>query len=164
MIRRGYCHQWNRSVTLFNNAYDVRIFIKERKESLMSQAVFRFICRIITGFVLAVFIAVSAGAVDNADVYDTVELKNGDKVTGTVLTDTFTLTTPYSFVVLKKDQISEIKLQPESEFDALIELNTGGTLTGTLEETSLSFKLISGKTISLEKEECKKIIVRRDSE
>lgn len=130
----------------------------------MSQTVFRSIYRIIMGFVLAVFIAVSAGAVDNADVYDAVELKNGDKVTGTVLTDTFTVTTPYSFVVLKRDQISEIKLQSEGEFDALIELSTGGILTGTIEETSLSFKLISGKTISLEKEECKKIILRRKNE
>ena len=116
------------------------------------------------GLALSVSISISAGAVDEADVYDTVELKNGDKVTGTVLTNTFTVTTPYSFVVLEKDQISEIQFHSEGEFEALIELNTGGTLTGMIEETSLSFKLISGKIIKLEKEECKKIILRRKNE
>ena len=130
----------------------------------MSKIDFGSIYRIIMGLALSVSIAVSAGAVDDADVFDTVELKNGDKLTGTVLDNTFTLTTPYTLVTLKKDQISEIKPHPEIQNEDVIELNVGGTLTGTIEEPSLSFKLISGKTISLDMEQCRKIILRKRNE
>ena len=130
----------------------------------MSKIVFRSIYRIIMGLALAISIAVSAGAVDDADVYDTVELKNGDKLTGTVLNNTIMVTTSYTLITVKKNQISEIKFNPESENDDVIELNVGGTLAGRIEEPSLSFKIISGKIISLEKEQCKKIILRKKSE
>jgi len=130
----------------------------------MAKMAFRSIYRIIMGLTLAASIAVSAGAVDDADVNDTVELKNGDKVTGTVLNNTFTVRTPYTHTILKKDQIAEIKLHSESENGDVIELNVGGTLTGTIEEPGLSFKLISGKIITLEKEQCKKIILKRKNE
>jgi hypothetical protein len=138
--------------------------IFEKKESLMSKIAIGSIYRIIMGLALAVSIAVSAGAADDADVYDTVELRNGDKLTGTVLDNSLTLTTPYTFVNLKKDQISEITPHPESQNEDVIVLSVGGTLTGTIEEPSLSFKLISGETISLDKEQCKKIILRRKNE
>ena len=130
----------------------------------MSNIAIGSIYRIIMGLALSVSIAVSAGAVEDADVYDTVELKNGDKLAGTVLDNNFTLTTPYTLVTLKKDQISEIKPHPESQDEDVIELNVGGTLTGTIEEPSLSFKLISGKTISLDMEQCRKIILRKRNE
>jgi len=130
----------------------------------MSKRTSGSIYRMMLGLAVTLSIAISSGAVDDADVYDTVELKNGDKLTGTVLDDTFTLTTPYSFVTLKKDQISAIKPHSESQNEDVIELNIGGTLTGTIEEPSLSFKLVSGETISLEKEQCKKIILRRRNE
>ena len=130
----------------------------------MSRIAFKSIYLIILNLALAVSITVSAGAVEDTGVSDTVELKNGDKVTGTVLNNTFTITTPYTLVTLKKDQISEIKITPDSENHDVIELTVGGTLAGTIEEPSLSFKLISGKIITLEKEQCKKIILRRKNE
>lgn len=120
------------------------------------------IYRMILGLAVTLSIAISVGAVDDADVYDTVELNNGDQLTGTLLDDTFTLTTPYSFVTLKKEQISAIKPHSESQNEDVIELNVGGTLTATIEESSLSFKLVSGETISIEKEQCKKIILRKN--
>jgi hypothetical protein len=116
----------------------------------MSKIAIGSIYRIIMGLALAVSIAVSAGAADDADVYDTVELRNGDKLTGTVLDNSLTLTTPYTFVNLKKDQISEITPHPESQNEDVIVLSVGGTLTG--------------ETISLDKEQCKKIILRRKNE
>jgi hypothetical protein len=133
------------------------------KESLMSRIAIGSIYRMIIGLALTVSIAVSADA-DDTDVYDTVELKNGDKLTGTVLDNDFTLTTPYTLVNLKKDQISEIKPHAETQNEDVIELNVGGTLTGTIEGPSLSFRLVSGETISLDKEQCKKIILRRKDE
>lgn len=122
------------------------------------------IYRMMLGLAVTLSIAISAGAADDANVYDTVELNNGDQLTGTVLDDTFTLTTPYSFVTLKKDQISTIRPHSESQNEDVIELNVGGTLTGTIEEPSLSFRLVSGETISLDKEQYKKIILRRRNE
>lgn len=120
------------------------------------------IYRMMMCLALIVFIAISAGAVDDPDVYDTIELKDGDKLTGTVLDNTFTLTTPYSLVTLKKDQISAIKPHSENQHEDVIELNVGGTLSGKIEEPSFSFKLTSGEIISLDKEQCKKIILRRN--
>jgi hypothetical protein len=51
----------------------------------MSKIVSGSIYRIMMGLALVVSIALSAGAADDPDVYDTVELQNGDKLTGTVL-------------------------------------------------------------------------------
>ena len=125
----------------------------------MSKKAIRSIYRMIMGLALVGSIAVSAGSIDDADVYDTVELENGDKLSGAVLDNTFTLTTPYTLVTLKKDQISEIRPHAESPNEDIIELNVGGSLTGTIEEPSFSFRLVSGETISLDKEQCRKIII-----
>ncbi len=118
------------------------------------------IFRIVLGVALAISIAVSAGAVEDPNVYDTVELNNGDKLIGTVLDNTFTLSTPYTLVTLKKDQISEIMPHPERQNEDVILLKVGGTLTGTIDEPSLSFELISGETIVLDKRQCKRIILK----
>ncbi|MBN1832795.1 MAG: hypothetical protein JW896_11865 [Deltaproteobacteria bacterium] len=126
----------------------------------MSKIAVESIYRMMMGLALTISIAVSAGAADETNIYDTVELKNGDILTGTVLDNTFTLTTPYSLVTLKKDQISAIKPYSQDQKEDLVELNVGGTLTGTIEELTLSFKKISGETISLDKGQCKKIILR----
>jgi hypothetical protein len=128
----------------------------------MSKIASGSIYRMMMGLALAVSMALFAGAVDDADVYDTVELKNGDKLTGTVLDHTFTLTTPYTLVTLKKEQISAIKPHSEGQNEDVVELNVGGTITGTIEERTLSFKLISGETVSLDKEKCRKIILKRN--
>jgi hypothetical protein len=120
------------------------------------------ICLILFGLVMTLSIAASAGAVDNVSVNDTVELKNGDKLAGTVLNHSFTVITPYTNIALEKDNISEIKIDFESENHDVITLNTGGLMEGTIEEPSLSFKLSSGKVITLEKKECKNIIFNKN--
>lgn len=128
----------------------------------MSKKAMGSIYRMMLGLALTIFIALYAGAADETNAYDTVELKNGDKLTGTVLDNTFTLSTPYSLVTLKKEQITAIKSHSEGQNEDVVELNVGGTITGTIEERTLSFKLISGETISLDKEKCRKIILRRN--
>ena len=130
----------------------------------MQKIAFKSICFIILSLAMTLSIAVTAGAADDTDGYDTAELKNGDKVTGTVLNNTFTVTTPYTSTTLEKDQISEIRINPESENHDVIMLNTGGLLEGTIEESVLSFKLVSGQIISLEKEQCKKILLENNNE
>jgi hypothetical protein len=142
-----------------------QIFIDGKKGASMSKIAFKSIYLLVLGLAMMVSMALSAGAVDDADVvYDVVELKNGEKVTGTLLNDTFTVTTPYSSVTLEKDKISEININPESVNHDVIVLNVGGSLDGTIEEPSLSFKLVSGKIISLGKEQCKKITLKQKNE
>ncbi len=115
---------------------------------------------LVVSMAMIVFISVFAEATDHEDIYDTVELKNGDIVTGTVLNDTFTVTTPYTNATCEKDKISEITIGSEYGNHDVIALKTGGLLEGTIEELSLSFKLVSGEIISLEKRKCKKIILQ----
>ncbi len=128
----------------------------------MSKKAIGSIYRMILGLALTISIALYAGAADETNVNDTVELKNGDILTGTLLDNTFTLSTPYSLVTLKKEQIAAIKLHSKAQNEDVVELNVGGTISGTIEERTLSFKLISGETISLDKEKCRKIILRKN--
>jgi hypothetical protein len=144
-------------ITPFKSWYGALIF-KERKEYLMSKTAFKPVYIVIICLLLEICTTSSAGA---ADVYDTVVLKNGDKITGTLLTDTFTITTPYSAVPLEKDKISEIKINPENKGHDVIALKAGGLVEGTIEELSFSFKTASGENITIEKKECKIIILNK---
>ena len=126
----------------------------------MSKITFKLFYLIIMGMVLAVAVVVSAGAPDDEKVNDKVELKNGDEIIGTVLTDTFTITTPYTAITLERDKIAEISINSEREDHDVVELKEGGLLEGTIEEQNFSFKTDSGKIISIEKEECKKIVLK----
>jgi len=128
----------------------------------MLKKAFKLIYPVFMALLLTLSIAVSVCAANNTNVNDTVELKNGEKLTGTLLTDTFTVSTPYMVVTLDKDKISEISIIPEGKDHDVILLNTGGLVEGTIEELSFSFKLDSGKEISLEKEKCNKIILKRN--
>ena len=115
---------------------------------------------IIMTLLVLISITVSAGTADDADVFDTVKLKNGDKITGKLLTDTFTITTPYSVVPLEKNKISEIKIKPENKDHDVIVLNEGGLVEGTIEELDFLFKTVSGETITLEMDQCTKITIK----
>ena len=124
----------------------------------VSKSIFLFV------FFMSIFVtlASSAAATDNVETYDTVELKNGEKVTGTVLNSTFTIVTPYSNVALEKDDISEIQIDFEPAGHDVVMLNSGGLMEGTIEEPAISFALDSGKTVTLEKKKCKKIIFHKN--
>ena len=126
----------------------------------MFQKALKIFYFIVFSVAMTIFITVSVEAADNSDVYDTVELENGDIATGTVLNDAFTVTTPYTNMTCEKDKIFEITISPESNDHDVIALKAGGLLEGTIEEPALSFKLVSGKIISLETRKCKKIIIR----
>ncbi len=126
----------------------------------MSKKKFNPFYSIFISLALAAFVAISAGAANDADVFDTIELKTGDKVTGTVLTDIFTVSTPYSLITLEKDKISEIRIDTENKNPDVIALTAGGSLEGTIEEADFSFRLISGESVSFEKKLCKKIIIK----
>lgn len=99
-------------------------------------------------------------ASEGADNQDTVELKNGDKITGHVLTDSFTVTSPYSIVTLERDKISEIAIMPEGYNHDIVTLNEAGILEGTIDEASITIKNEKGEKITLKKEECKKIVFK----
>lgn len=121
---------------------------------------FRSIYPVIACFALVLSMTITGSAVYASEAKDTIELKSGDKLRGTLLTDAFTVSTPYSLVTVEKGKISEIRIIPGSANHDIIELNAGGSLEGSIEETAFSFKLDSGKVISIERGQCKKIILK----
>ncbi|NLD37830.1 MAG: hypothetical protein GX654_13265 [Desulfatiglans sp.] len=114
---------------------------------------------LVTLLVIAIF-TVTTFAAGNPDINDTVELKNGDKISGHVLTDSFTVTSPYSIVTLERDKISEIAIMPEGYNHDIVTLNEAGILEGTIDEASITIKNEKGEKITLKKEECKKIVFK----
>ena len=130
----------------------------------MPKIIFKSMCPVVVSLVLAVSIALSAAASEKERAYDSVELKDGKKLTGTFLNDTLTVTTAYTVIPLEKDKISEIMINPENKNDDVIVLIAGGLLEGTIEEPAFSFKLESGETVSVEKVHCKKIILKSKNE
>ena len=126
----------------------------------MKKIVFKSIYRLFILLILMLSLAGISSAADNEDAHNIVELNNGDQLTGTILNDTFTVTTPYSIVNLEKDKISEIIINPENNDNDVIILIEGGSVEGTLDEPSFTFKSADGKTTSLKKEKCKKIILK----
>jgi hypothetical protein len=130
----------------------------------MSKSALKTIYLILTGLVMVLSIAVSSGAAAEANANDTIDLKNGDKLTGTVLNDTFTLTTPYTAITLERNKISEIRIASGNGDNDVILLNAGGSLEGKIEELEFSFKPATGEMISIEKEKCKKIILKGKTE
>jgi hypothetical protein len=115
---------------------------------------------LIAGLAFTMFTATAASASGDVDNNDTVELKNGDKISGHVLTDAFTVTSPYSIVTLERDKISEIAIMPEGYNHDIVTLNEGGIMEGTIDETSISIQTEKGENITIKKEECKKIILK----
>lgn len=112
----------------------------------------RYVCSIFMGVALAALISAGAAA-------DTIELENGDGLRGTILNETFTVVTPYSNIAVEKKKIREIKFNHENEDHDVITLDTGGLLEGNVDEPTISLKLDSGKESSVEKKDCKKIII-----
>ena len=123
----------------------------------MSQTVFKVFYVIIAGLTLAV--SSTAFAAEAEDIY-TVKLENGDELTGHLLTETFSITTPYTFVAVEKHKILEVRINDAYQHHDVIILKEGGSLEGTLEEPEFSLKTASGEIITLEKNQCKKIILK----
>ena len=124
----------------------------------MRKIILKTFCPAIMCLLLAV--SISAGAAEDGNLNDTVELKNGDRITGTLLNDTVTISTPYSVATLERDKISEIRITPEGKAHDVIVLKAGGLLEGTIDETAFSFKSVSGEDVSLDKKECIKITLK----
>ena len=129
----------------------------------MSKIVFKSFYQIIMLILLLVLsIAATSGAADISNSGDTVELENGDKLTGMLLNESFTVTSPYSLVTVKKEQISEIRINDGYRNHDVIELKSGGSIEGTIEENELSLKTAPDKIITFNKNKCKKIVLSRN--
>jgi hypothetical protein len=125
----------------------------------MSKLALKPIWLTLLSLVVVATIALPAWAADDSGAYDTVELKSGDTLTGTLLNNTLTVITPYTSTTLEKDNISEINIDTDNQEHDVITLKAGGLLEGTIDEASLSFRLVSGKIISIEKNDCMRIVL-----
>ncbi len=127
----------------------------------MSKFYFKPICNSLMIIAILMSLVFSAGAAEKNAGSDTIELKNGTKVTGTVLNDSFTVTTAYMTVTLERERISEITMSDDHDVAVL---DDGASLVeGTIDEYDIFFKSASGEKITYKKEECKKIVFKKGS-
>lgn len=79
---------------------------------------------------------------------DKIILGNGDILTGTVQTPSFTIQTAYARMTLGRDAIKSIQMDA-SRKKAIIELYAGDRLSGTIQETEVKISLKAGAEATL---------------
>jgi hypothetical protein len=93
--------------------------------------------------------------------YDRIILKNGDTLSGQILTAVFTLTTFYGTLNFEADKIQQINIQGDGEEVDFVMLKTGDRLSGTIEESLIRIKIDSGKEVVVSKEKIKDVLFRK---
>lgn len=93
--------------------------------------------------------------------FDSMYMKNGDVISGDVLTETFKLKTSYGELEFKATDIRSIKFEGGggNNVDVII-LKVGDKLSGVMQNDKVLVKLSSGVEITLEKDKMKEIIFK----
>lgn len=89
--------------------------------------------------------------------FDQVILKNGDTVSGQVLTKAFKMRTAYATLSFETRQIGFIDFGGKDPTGDVMFLRVGDRLSGTLEGQSIKLLMRSGAELSLQKDKIKKI-------
>jgi hypothetical protein len=82
---------------------------------------------------------------------DNVNLRNGDILSGTILTGEFTIQASYGTLTFAKDQLRSITVENVAGRTDQALLKVGDRVSGVLQNTSIQMTLTSGATITLEK-------------
>ena len=95
---------------------------------------------------------------ENADI---LLLKNGDKLTGTVLNENFSIRTSYAHIVVESKYIAGINLEGgANNIESIITVNNN-RFSGLIDDAFISFKLTSGLQLEIGREHLLKIIFRQ---
>jgi hypothetical protein len=100
--------------------------------------------------------AVAAGEVTaqppaaHADV-DRVALRNGDVLSGSILTTEFTIQASYGKLTFTSEQLATITIESAAGKTDQVVLKVGDSVSGVLQNTTIEMTLSSGATITLEK-------------
>jgi hypothetical protein len=93
--------------------------------------------------------------------FDKVFLRNGDRLSGHVKTEAFTLHAPYGTFTLETSRISSIDFDAKGENVDVVMLKIGDRLSGALEEKPVTFVMSSGEEVQFEAKTIDKITFGR---
>ena len=89
--------------------------------------------------------------------FDQILLKNGDTISGQIMTKAFKLRTPYSTLKFRTSQIGYLDFEGAGKTSDVMGLRTGDKLSGVLEVGSINLLMRSGTEVYLNKEMIRKI-------
>ncbi len=92
---------------------------------------------------------------------DRVILKNGDVVTGALLTPQFSIKTSYTSLVFNAQEIAAIVLEGGGQNIETLLLKNGDKLSGVIEPKAVTVRLASGQQIDIQKDKIKEIRTKR---
>ncbi len=89
--------------------------------------------------------------------FDQILLKNGDTISGQIMTKAFKLRTAYSTLKFRTPQIGYLDFEGAGKTMDVMGLRTGDKLSGVLEVGSINLLMRSGAEVYLNKEMIRKI-------
>jgi len=93
--------------------------------------------------------------------YDQVLMKNGDALSGRILTTNFTLRTSYGTHNFQTKQIQTINLEGGGQNIDIVLLRIGDKLSGVIENAAVKMEMRSGTQVELSKDKVKDIIFKK---
>jgi len=91
---------------------------------------------------------------------DLIILKNGDKLSGDILDESFSLKTSYASLVLRTQDIKSIEFEGGGLNIDVVKLKVGDKLSGIVHNTSVRIKLLSGRVLNIDLEKVKSIYLK----
>lgn len=82
---------------------------------------------------------------------DTVNLRNGDVLSGDILTTEFVVQASYGTLSFAQDQLASISIESQNGRTDQVVLDVGDRVSGVLKNESIEIALTSGATVTLEK-------------
>jgi len=92
---------------------------------------------------------------------DILLLRNGDKLTGTVMNESFSIRTSYAHIVIESKYIAGINLEGgANNIESIITVNNN-RFSGFIDDAFISFKLTGGPQLEIRREKVLKIVFRQ---
>jgi len=92
---------------------------------------------------------------------DILLLRNGDKLTGTVVNENFSIRTSYAHIVIETKYIAGINLEGgTNNIESIITVNNN-RFSGFIDDALISFKLTNGPQLEIRREKVLKIVFRQ---
>ena len=92
---------------------------------------------------------------------DRILLKNGDTISGTLLTEAFTVETSYAKLTFKLSEVASIILEGAGQNVELLVLANGDKLSGQIQPQTIKVRLAGGQDSVIQKDKIKEIQVQR---
>jgi hypothetical protein len=84
--------------------------------------------------------------------YDTIELKNGDIITGNISNKNFTIKTSYATLTFDIDKFRQIQIEGNETKQDVLTLRIGDRISGVLQTTEIEIELASGAKTKIAKD------------